>query len=603
MKNLFAKLSSFLTGLRVWTVNLLTLALLIYVVGGVVFIIMQMPGKVDTEGKVLILDPEGLVKDQVVYPDNLLATLGMEDDQLTSRDLVKLIRAAAEDDTLAGVLLDFSKTRFSGVSTALLIAEELKALKASGKPVIAYSERMGTSSYLMATQANEIFLHPSGALVLSGIGGYRNYTRELTDKLKITIHNYSQGEFKSAAEGLTRTGMSEKDRRQTELLYESLWSNLKAVMAESRSVDPSVIQDIADNHTVPALVEAGYAGLKQATDRGLIDGTRTFPELRDMMIERFGRDEQQEEKVTYPHISWRAYQAQLPEEAEVDDAVAVVFVEGAIRQGEQLPGVAGSGDIAPLLRLAHENENTRALVLRVNSPGGSIIASDIIRDELVAARRKGLPVIVSMGDVAASGGVWVSTPGDKIFAEPNTVTGSIGVAVVFPTIENTLDYIGVNTDGVTTSKHAAWGLNQPVDEQLDAIFARWASDAYGQFIDTVAASRGKEKDYIRSIAGGRVWLGPQALEIGLIDELGTLEQAIAYAAGEAGVEDYRVDYVIKPPPRGVTLLRRFSASIGLGPGSSYQTFSGRLQALFELFADISEPKATVMCSDCMVEML
>ena len=278
-------------------------------------------------------------------------------------------------------------------------------------------------------------------------------------------------------------------------------------------------------------------------------------------------------------------------------------MEGAIQQGEQSPGVAGSGDIAPLLRKAHEDESTRALVLRVNSPGGSIIASDMIRDELVAAGKKGLPVIVSMGDVAASGGVWVSTPGDRIFAEPNTITGSIGVAVVFPTIENTLDYIGVNPDGVTTSKHAAWGPHLPVDEQLDAIFARWASDAYEHFIDTVAASRSREEDYIRSIAGGRVWLAPKALELGLIDELGTLEQAIAYAASQAGVEDYRVDYVTKPAPPAVAFLRQFSASVGIGPGSSYQTFVARVQSLFELFEDLSEPKATVMCAECMVEVL
>jgi protease-4 len=174
---------------------------------------------------------------------------------------------------------------------------------------------------------------------------------------------------------------------------------------------------------------------------------------------------------------------------------------------------------------------------------------------------------------------------------------------VFPTIENTLDYIGVNTDGVTTSKHAAWGIHRPVDEQLDAIFASWASDAYEHFIDNVATSRSKDADYIRSIAGGRVWLAPKALELGLIDELGTLEQAIAYAASQAGVKDYRVDYVTRPIPPAVHFLRQFTAAIGMGSGSTYQTFAGRVQSLFALFIDISEPKATVMCSECMVELL
>jgi protease IV len=604
VKNLFAKISSFLTGLRVWTVNLLTLALVVYLVGGLVFMLVKMPGKVDPQGKVLILNPEGLVKEQEVFPSDPLGALGMEEEQLQTRDLVKLIRAASADEQLAGVLLDFSKTRFSGAGTALLLAEELKALKASGKPVIAYSEAMGTSSYLMATQADEVYLHPSGALALSGIGGYRNYTRELTDKLKITIHNYSQGEFKSAVEGMTRTDMSEPDRLQREELYGPIWDALKTAIAESRGVQPDMLQDFADNRTAPLFAEAGYSSLAHAQEQGLIDGTRTFPELRDLMIERFGRSDEEEERVTYPHISWRAYQAQLPEEdSSAEDAVAVVFVEGAIQQGEQAPGVAGSADIAPLLRKAHESKSTRALVLRVNSPGGSIIASDLIRDELVAAQKKGLPVIVSMGDVAASGGVWVSTPGDKIYAEPTTITGSIGVAVVFPTIENTLDYIGINADGVTTSKNAAWGLHLPVDEQLDAIFARWASDAYEHFVATVADSRSKEEDYIRSIAGGRVWLAPKAVELGLVDELGTLEDAVAYAASQADLDEYRVDYVTKPVSPAIALLRRFSVSAGMGPGSSYQTFAARMDSLFTLFGDISEPKATVMCAECMVEML
>jgi protease-4 len=605
LKNIIAKLSAFLTGLRVWTINLLTLALVIYLVGGVVFVLWQLPGKVDPSGKVLILNPEGLVQEQEVFSTDISTLLGMpEEEQIQSRDLVKVIRAAAADENLAGVLLDFSNTSFVGPSTALLIASELEALRAAGKPVIAYSESLGTSAYLMATRADEIYLHPSGALALNGIGGYRNYTREMTEKLKITIHNYSQGEYKSAVEGMTRTDMSEPDKLQRRELYQPIWAALKSAITRSRVVEEAALQDLADNHTVPLLSEAGYANLAFAEENGLIDGTRSFPELRTLMMDKFGQSEEEEERETYPHISWKAYQAQLdlPED-EYEDAVAVVYVEGVIQPGELSPGVAGSDDIAPLIRRAHESEKTRAIVLRVNSPGGSIIASDVIRDELVAAKGKGLPVVISMGDVAASGGVWISTPGDRVFAEPTTITGSIGVAVVFPTIENTLDYLGINYDGVTTSEHAGWGLHMPVGEKLDAIFARWAGDAYERFISVVATSREKEVDYIRSIAGGRVWLAPRAHELGLIDELGTLEDAIAYAASEADIDRYHVDYVTKEISPAFALLRRLAIRSDVGLDRSYQSFAGRVKTLFDLLADINQPRATIMCTDCMVELL
>jgi protease-4 len=312
----------------------------------------------------------------------------------------------------------------------------------------------------------------------------------------------------------------------------------------------------------------------------------------------------EEERDTYPHISWSAYQAQMePEEETAEDAVAVVFVEGVIQTGKMGPGVAGSADIAPLVRRAHEDDKTRAIVMRVNSPGGSILGSDQIRDELEAAVQKGLPVIVSMGDVAASGGVWISTPAEAIFAEPTTITGSIGVAVAFPTVENLLDHIGVNLDGVTTSQHAGWNPARPVDEKLDAIFARWASSAYQRFINVVADSRQKEPEYIRSIAGGRVWLAPAALELGLIDKLGTMEDAIEYAAARAELENYRVNYVVQPVPPAIEFLRRFSISAAQSDGRSFNLFAESAARLMETLDNLSRPQATVMCTTCSVELL
>ena len=606
MKGFFTKLGNALTVLRVWTVNLFTLLILVYVVGLAVFALRQMPGKVDPTGKVLILNPEGVILDQEVYPSELKFPFAMPDkEQIQSRDLLRLIRTAAKDERLSGVLVDFSDVSFAGPSTALRIAGEMENLKASGKPVIAYSESLSTGSYLIAAQANEIYVHPSGALAISGLGGYRDYVRELMQNLKITIHNYSQGDYKSAVEGLTRDNMSDADREQRTALIEPIWKAMKERMAAPRNLQPEVFQDFADNHVIPLLNEAGYDNLAHATRKGLIDGTKTFAELRAFMIEKFGKEvSEDEERDTYPHISWSAYRAQIaPERETAEDAVAVVFVEGTIQTGDMRPGVAGSADIAPLLRRAQENDKTRAIVMRVNSPGGSILGSDQIRDELEAAAKKGLPVVVSMGDVAASGGVWISTPADTIFAEPTTITGSIGVAVAFPTVENVLDHIGVNLDGVTTSQHAGWNPGRPVDEKLDAIFARWASSAYQRFVDVVADSRGKESAYIRSIAGGRVWLAPKALELGLIDQLGTMEDAVEYAAARAGLESYRVDYVVKPVSPTIELLRRFWITAEDSSARSFNLFADSASKMMETLDNLSQPRATVMCTICPVEVL
>jgi protease IV len=603
LKAFFGKLGTFLTALRVWSVNIFTLLLLVWLVGVIAVMVGKMPSKVDPEGKVLIISPEGLVLDQEVYPSEFNFPFSMPDEeQIQSRDLIKLIRAAAADEGLTGVLIDFSKAAFSGPSTALNIAIELEALRESGKPVISYGETLSTSGYLMASRADEIFVHPSGALSISGLGGYRNYTREMTDKLKITLHNYSQGDFKSAVEGVTRNDMSEPDKLQRRELYNPIWASIKASMAAARGLDPELFQELADQHTLPLIAEAGYDGLAFAQERGVIDGTKDFPEFRAYMIGRFGKAED-DERETYPHISAEQYFAQLEEEEQpADDAVAVVFVEGGIQPGKLGPGVAGSDDVARLIRKAYEDEDTKALVLRVNSPGGSIIASDIIRGELQAARNRGLPVLVSMGDVAASGGVWVSMPAEHIYAEPTTITGSIGVAVAFPTMENLFDYIGVHFDGVTTSAHAGWSPVQGVNAHLDAIFASWAGSAYTHFINTVASSRDKDPGFIRSIAGGRVWLAPAALELGLIDEIGTMEDTIADAAQRAGLEQFRINYVVKEVSPAVALLRRFSAGLAGEVSSPVGSFAQKISHLLLALENISQPRALVMCTICTFEM-
>jgi protease-4 len=307
VKKFFGKLGNFLTGLRVLTVNIFTLLFLVYLVGGAIYLVNQLPEKVDPDGKVLILNPVGIIQDQEVFASDLGFPFSMSDGvQIQSRDLIRLIRAAADDERLSGVLVDFSGSKFAGSSTALRISDELAAFRTSGKSVVAYSESLTTGSYLMAAQADEIFLHPSGALAVNGVGGYRDYTRELTDKLKITIHNYSQGEFKSAVEGFTRSDMSEPDRLQREALYGPVWATLKSRMAQAREVEPEIFQQLADQYSVPMINEGSYDGLAWAQQQRIISGTKSFPELRSHMIEKFGKSDD-ETVDTYPHIYWSEY--------------------------------------------------------------------------------------------------------------------------------------------------------------------------------------------------------------------------------------------------------------------------------------------------------
>ena len=544
LKSIFSWLGRFLEKARTVMLNLGTAFVLIIITFAIIGGLSSSgPDVTEKDGRVLFIDPIGTVVDQEVFNSDFMFNFGTNSstDQIQTRDLIALIRAAAEDEEIPAVFIDFSSTGFAGPTTALNIAKELKALRESGKRVIAFNDRLSTTSYLMASQASEVWVHPVGSISVRGLGGMRPYQKELYENLKINFHNYSQGDFKSAVEGNTRTDMSENDRLQREALYTPIWDEMKSLMAEGRGIESDDIQSFADGY-VGFFGEAAIANIAYAETNNIIDGTKSFPEFRQYMIEEFGLDEEAKTD-TYKTISYNEYANQMEDDfSESENEIAVITAEGAIMEGEISQGVAGSSGVVKQIRSAHENENTKAIVFRVNSPGGSIIASEMMRDELFAAKTKGIKVVVSMGDYAASGGVYISTPADYIFAEPTTITGSIGVAIALPTLENAMDYIGVNFDGVVTSKHGGWDPTQAIDEDLDKIFASWGADAYDRFVNFVADSRSQSYEDIKAIAGGRVWIATSAKEIGLVDEIGGIDDAIAYAVNLTELEDYQVEY-------------------------------------------------------------
>ncbi len=604
LKSIFSWLGRFLEKARTIMLNLGTAFILIFftiiIIGAFT---SSGPEVKDPSGRVLFIDPVGTVVDQEVFNSDFLS-LGADSsmDQIQTRDLIQLIRAAAEDEEIPAVFIDFSATGFAGPTTAINIAKELKALRESGKRVIAMSDRLSTTSYLMASQASEIWVHPVGSISVRGLGGMRTYQKELYENLKINFHNYSQGDFKSAVEGNTRTDMSENDRMQREALLFPIWDEMKSLMAEGRGIESDDIQSFADGY-VGFFGEATIGNIAYAQANNIIDGSKSFPEFRKYMIEEFGLDEEAETE-TYKTISYNEYAKQIDDElSESDNHIAVITAEGTIMEGEIGQGVAGANGIVNQIRSAHEDDNTKAIVFRVNSPGGSIIASEMMRDELFAAKEKGIDVIVSMGDYAASGGVYISTPADYIFAEPTTITGSIGVAIALPTLENAMDYIGVNFDGVVTSKHGGWDATQAIDDDLDKIFAGWGADAYDRFVSFVAESRSQSYEDIKAIAGGRVWIATSAKEIGLVDEIGSIDDAIAYAADMAELEDYQVEYYGQELSPEELILRALleNFDVSLGEPKVLSALNG-LADLYETLKDIQEPKALLTCQDCMVAL-
>ena len=603
LKSIFSWLGRFLEKARTVMLNLGTAFVLIIITFAIIGGLSSSgPDVTEKDGRVLFIDPVGTVVDQEVFNSDFLFNLqtNSSTDQIQTRDLIALIRAAAEDEQIPAVFIDFSSTGFAGPTTAINIAKELKALRDSGKRVIAFNDRLSTSSYLMASQASEIWVHPVGSLSIRGLGGMRAYQKELYENLKINFHNYSQGDFKSAVEGNTRTDMSENDRLQREALLNPIWDEMKLLMAEGRGIEADDIQSFADDY-VGFFGEAAIGNIAYAEANNIIDGTKSFPEFRQYMIEEFGLDEEADTD-TYKTISYNEYENQMEDDfSESENEIAIITAEGAIMEGEITQGVAGSSGVVKQIRSAHENENTKAIVFRVNSPGGSIIASEMMRDELFAAKKKGINVVVSMGDYAASGGVYIATPADYIFAEPTTITGSIGVAIALPTLENAMDYIGVNFDGVVTSKHGGWDPTQAIDEDLDKIFAGWGADAYDRFVNFVADSRSQSYEDIKAIAGGRVWIATSAKEIGLVDEIGGIDDAIAYAVNLTELEDYQVEYYgqeLSPEELIIReLLENFDVSIK--EPKVFSALNG-LADLYETLTGIQQPKALLTCEDCLV---
>ena len=500
------------------------------------------------EKTTLVLAPKGEIVEQ--YSGSpadvaLSKALGEEVPQTQLRDILKALDKAATDDKIAQVMLKLDSFGGAGVSTLREVGRAIDAFQKSGKKVIAFGEYLDQGSYYLAAHADEAYVHPQGMVLLEGLGRYRNYYRSALDKLGIQMHVFRVGTYKSAVEPYLLDGPSEAAREADAYWLGDVWNVFLEDVAKARRLDAAELRRGIDE--LPQRVAATGGDMAQlALDEKLVDGLKTIDEMRAMLIASGAKDD---EKETFRQIGMDDYLKRFPAPAAIGDAkqIGVIVAQGEIIDGSHPPGTIGGHSTSELVRKAREDRNIKAVVLRVDSPGGSGFASELIRRELELTRAAGKPVVISMGDVAASGGYWISMTSDTIYAEPTTITGSIGIFGLFPDASKTMDTLGLHTEGTTTTWLAgALDPRRPLDARVGELLQSVINAGYQDFIGKVATSRGKTPEEIDTIAQGRVWSGSQALERGLVDKIGGLNDAIADAAERAKLgSDYQLVYVEK----------------------------------------------------------
>ena len=460
------------------------------------------------------------------------------------RDVVDAITAARKDKRIRALYLDLGGLAGGGTAKLQEVARAIEDFRKSGKPVIAFGEYYDQAQYYLAAHADEIYLDPQGIAYIDGFANYGLFVKDALDKLSIDWNVFRVGQYKSAVEMFTRNDMSPAEREESLAWLNSIWSTWKAEVARARGLEPAALQAYADD--APAALRATGGDLaKVALEAGLVTELKGRYEVEDRIAEITGEDE---EGRSYRGVDYQSYLANVHSSRALSgragDTVAVVVATGEILPGEQAPGTIGSDTLAEQLREARFDDDVKAVVLRIDSPGGSTFASEVIRREVAELRAEGKPVVASMSTLAASGGYYIAMDADRIVASPATLTGSIGIFAMFPTFQRSLERLGVHVDGVgTTALSGEFSPVRPMSEATRDVLQQTIDHEYRRFIGLVAAAREKDVEAVDAIAQGRVWSGADAKRLGLVDELGGYQHAIELAAKLAELgEDYEVEY-------------------------------------------------------------
>lgn len=500
--------------------------------------------------------PSGVLVDQRTYIDtaSLLFKDEQEDSETVVRDVVDAINRASDDKRIDSIVLELGGLGGGGITKMSEIGQALNAFKAKGKKIIATSDSYSQDQYFIASYADEIYLHTMGEVQLTGFGRYITYYKSALDKLGVNVHVFRSGKYKDYVEPFLRDNMSDESREHNSQWLNALWAQYTQTVEAQRKLPEGSLNKLINNlDTKLAEVKGDSAQL--ALNEKLVDKLMSRNEIDKMLIEKFGKSD---EGNFYNAVGVHSYLAEahahkLPKQTQVGLLVA----SGTIQDGHQQEGAIGSENFVDMLRGIEEDESIKALVIRIDSGGGSAFASEIIRAEIDAIRKRNIPVYISMGSVAASGGYWMATAGDEIWATPTTITGSIGVFGAFPTLENSLQKIGLNTDGISTTElGGALSIDRPLEPKMNSVIQAGVDHTYQSFIKLVADARKQDVAAIHEIAQGHVWTGAKAKEIGLVDNLGTLNDVIAAAAAKAELKDYSVKLITQKLSPKEELIRK-----------------------------------------------
>ncbi|MCX2979260.1 signal peptide peptidase SppA [Halieaceae bacterium IMCC14734] len=607
IKRLLLVIWSLLTRLRQILANLIFLLLLVVIV----MAFRDSAPEALPETAALVVNPVGSIVEERAYTDPftlLFAEPLPAEQEVLLRDVVDAIVYAKEDPAITALVLELDQLLSVGISKSSEILTAIEYFRSSGKPVIARGDYYSQGQYLLASQADTVLLHPFGGIDLQGFSNYQMYFKDLLEKMSLSMHVFRAGDYKSFVEPFTRNDMSAHEKELSRRWLERLWETYTKTVEERRGLEPGALQNGIDNYA-SALAGAGGDPAQLALAQGLVDELVNWDESDSIIAEHVGA---RNDEGYYQGVGFGRYLAQkrpIIPPGFSGDSVGVITASGAIQNGEQPAGSIGGESLSALIDQALKKDSVKAIVLRVDSGGGSVFASEVIRQKLLEVEASDKPLVVSMGSVAASGGYWIAMPADEVWATATTITGSIGVFAAFPTAEKLFNRLGVYVDGVGTTELAgAFRIDRPLNPQLAQGVQANVDNLYSRFINLVADGRSMSLEDVDAVAGGRVWSGYDALELGLVDELGGLDDAIVSAARLAQMADYEILQIATPLTPQETFLRQLREQVrvwGFGDTAGWQQGLARIAAPLRdglsRLAEFNDPAALyVRCDLCVV---
>ena len=573
------------------------------IIAGIVFFLRfsSLDRPIDVEdGSALYIPMEGLIVEEKTSNTDLGDIFFQETNtpQIDLHQLLNAIEGAKNDDKILGIFIDLSDFLGGYPAELLKITNQLEDFKLSGKFIIAYSDFFSQSAYIIASPSTEIISYPSGGVLFQGFSSKRLFFKDFFDKIGLEVINLSEGQFKTAFENLTLSSMSEDDKNQRLNLFSNIWKEITDVIERNRELNLGSI-DYFLNNIDQILEQNGGDWGKASVEYKLIDSLVKRGDLEKYFKKEYSKDENE-----WKHVDYRNY-FKSKENNDEENTVAVVNILGPIIDGYQTSGAASGDNISALFDKALKNDQIKAMVVRVNTPGGSVFASELIRDALIRVREKNIPIVTSMGGVAASGGYWVAASTDYIFAEDLTITGSIGVASVIFNAEGTFNKIGLNEDGVSSSVFSDTyrGIySKRPDERLINLNKIIIQNIYDKFINLVSEGRNISIEDVHKLAKGQVWIGKDALKFNLIDEIGSLDDAIEKAASLAEIDEYNVKRIYKKKSRFSNFLPFLINEIGMKNEiiNKNLDIEYRFEALFTNISNYNDPKALYyLCGTCL----